>query len=190
MQLMLIINPGSTSTKLAIYDGTKLLKEETIYHSNEELKSFSSINDQIQFRQNLIKKFIQKNKFDLQDFNVVVARGGLLRPIPGGVYTINQPMLADLKSAKYGSHASNLGAMIAYELALPYKLPAFIVDPVVTDELSDMARISGSKLFPRRSVFHALNQKAVARKYANSINRKYESLNLIVCHLGGGITVG
>jgi butyrate kinase len=188
MQLMLIINPGSTSTKLSVYDGAKLLKHETIHHSINELKV--DINHQIIFRKKLVLNFLNTHRFDLKKFKAVVARGGLLRPITSGTYLVNQKMMKDLKSGCYGNHASNLGGLIAYELAKPYHLPSYIVDPVVVDELDEIARVSGTKSIQRKCIFHALNQKAVARRYAQSINKKYEHLNLIVCHLGGGITVG
>jgi butyrate kinase len=190
MQLILVINPGSTSTKLAVYDGEKLLQDQTIRHTDSELKRFSTINQQIGFRQKLILEFLRIHHFSLTSFKAIVARGGLLRPIHSGTYLVNQRMLQDLASGKYGSHASNLGGLIACALAKPRKLPAYIVDPVVVDELDEIARISGTKLIARKVIFHALNQKAVARRYADSIKRPYTSLNLIVCHLGGGITVG
>ncbi len=189
---ILSINPGSTSTKIAIY---KNLDEEftvTIRHSVDELKQYERIFDQYEFRKNVILKTIEEVKFDLKKINAVVGRGGLVKPIPSGVYKVNQKMLDDLRNELYGEHASNLGAVLAFEIAnsIGPNVQAFIVDPVVVDELDEIARISGHPELPRISIFHALNQKAVARRFAREHSKKYEELNLIVVHLGGGITIG
>lgn len=189
---ILSINPGSTSTKIAIY---KDLQEDftlTIRHSVEDLKRFDRIFDQYEFRKNVILKALEDAKIDILKVNAVVGRGGLVRPIPSGVYRINQKMLDDLRNEIYGEHASNLGAILAFEIAksIGPNVPSFIVDPVVVDELDEIARISGHPELPRISIFHALNQKAVARRFAREHSKRYDELNLIIVHLGGGITVG
>lgn len=187
---ILSINPGSTSTKFAVYEDEKILFLHTILHSTEELKSFEKIIDQLDFRKNLILNSLKHDGVDLQTLSAIVGRGGLIRPVASGVYLVNEKMIADLREAKKGEHASNLGGIIAYEISrdIPECKP-FIVDPVVVDEMQDVARISGLPQFPRRSMFHALNQKAVARKYAASVSAGYENLNLVIAHLGGGISV-
>lgn len=189
---ILAINPGSTSTKIAIF---KNLDEEftiTIRHRAEELKDFKRVFDQYEFRKQVIIKAIEDAKCDLKAINAVVGRGGLVRPIPSGVYRVNQKMLDELRHEVYGEHASNLGAILAYETSksIGADVPAFIVDPVVVDEMEDIARISGHPELPRISIFHALNQKAVARRFAREVAKNYTDLRLIVVHLGGGITVG
>ncbi len=189
---ILAINPGSTSTKIALFKG---LDEEftiTIRHSLDELKQFEQIFDQYQFRKDTILEALEKANLDIKTVNAVVGRGGLVRPIPSGIYRVNQKMLDDLRSCIYGEHASNLGAVLAHEIAsyIGENIPAFIVDPVVVDEMDEIARISGHPELPRISIFHALNQKAVARRFAREIGKKYSELQLIVVHLGGGITVG
>lgn len=188
--LILAINPGSTSTKIAIYNGTEQLFLKSIKHSSEELAPFEKIADQYEFRKELILKEIKNANFNLQEFKVIIGRGGLVKPVASGVLKINQKMLEDLRIGREGQHASNLGGLIAYDIAsnIP-NAKAVIADPVVVDELSDFARISGHPLMPRKSVFHALNQKAIARRYAKEVNKKYEELNLIGVHLGGGISV-
>lgn len=190
MKTILAINPGSTSTKIAVFKEDSLLFEETLRHSNDEINSFASIMDQYAFRKKLIQESLSRNSIKLSDLDAVVGRGGLLRPIKGGTYSINSEMLKDLQSCIFGEHASNLGAVIANEIATDSGIPAFIVDPVVVDELSDMARLSGIPELERRSVFHALNQKAVARKTASELGLEYRRCNFIVCHMGGGISIG
>lgn len=187
---LLIINPGSTSTKISIFDDENEVLTTTLRHSSEELSPFKNIIEQYDFRKNIIEKFLVENNHSLNSFNAIVGRGGLLKPIPSGTYLVNDEMLQDLKSCKYGEHASNLGGLIADSIAKEINVPAYIVDPVVVDELEDVARISGHPLFSRISIFHALNQKAVAREAAKKLGKKYEELNLIVCHLGGGISIG
>lgn len=164
---------------------------QTLRHSKEDLETFNKITDQFSFRKNLILEQIQDADIDLSSIRIVMGRGGLLKPVASGVFAVNEKMVADLKSCAYGEHASNLGGLIAYDIAnsLP-DAEAYIANPVVVDELSEVARLSGHPLLPRRSIFHALNQKAVARDHARQILKKYEELNLIVVHLGGGITVG
>lgn len=189
-QPVLVINPGSTSTKLAVFEGEKCLFSQTISHSAAELAPFHNIASQFDFRCRTIVKTLEEQHFDLKQLVAVVGRGGLLHPIPGGVYAVNEPMKDDLLSAEYGEHASNLGGLIADEIASGLGIPAFIADPVVVDELSDIARVSGHKLFRRISIFHALNQKAVAKRYSREHGHKYEDLNLIIAHMGGGVSVG
>jgi butyrate kinase len=189
--LILAINPGSTSTKIAVYDGTEQLFIKSIKHSSDEISQFAKIADQYEFRKEIILKEIQEAGFNLQEFKVIVGRGGLVKPISSGVWAVNEKMIEDLRIGISGEHASNLGGLIASDIAgnIP-NAKAIIADPVVVDELEDIARISGHPLMPRKSVFHALNQKAIARRYAKEINKKYEDLNLIGVHLGGGISVG
>jgi len=188
---ILAINPGSTSTKIAVYADTSPVFIQTIRHTTDELAPFELVTDQFNFRKNLILGELENAEIPLNHIKVVMGRGGLLKPVESGIIAVNEKMVADLESCAYGEHASNLGGLIAYDLAssLPDAV-AYISNPVVVDELDDLARLSGHPLLPRRSIFHALNQKAVAREHAKSIMRKYEDLNLIVVHLGGGITVG
>jgi len=189
---ILAINPGSTSTKIAVFNDLELVFTKTLRHSSEELEGYSNIYDQYDFRKNIIIDTLKENNCDFDELSAIVGRGGLLKPIPGGVYAVSEAMLVDLQKSPLGEHASNLGGILAYEIAKECgkNIPSYIVDPVVVDELEDVARYSGHPELPRISIFHALNQKAVARRYARSINKKYEELNLIVVHLGGGITVG
>jgi len=187
---ILAVNPGSTSTKIAIYDNEKEVFEMTLRHSNEEIDQYEKISDQYDFRKDVILAALNENGINLTKLSAVVGRGGLLKPIPGGTYAVNEKMLSDLKGAARGEHASNLGGMIAHEIANQLNIPSFIVDPVVVDELQPIARISGMPEIERISIFHALNQKAVARRYADEKGKKYSELNLIVAHLGGGISVG
>ncbi len=188
---ILAINPGSTSTKIAVYADTNPVFIQIIRHTIEELAQFELITEQFNFRKELIIHELEVAEISLKQIKVVMGRGGLLKPVESGIIAVNEKMILDLESCTYGEHASNLGGLIAYDLAK--SLPdanAYISNPVVVDELSDLARLSGHPLLPRKSIFHALNQKAVARQHSKSIMRKYEDLNLIVVHLGGGITVG
>lgn len=189
-QSVLVINPGSTSTKIAVFEGSERIFDHSLSHSSEELKPFPSIASQYEFRKKAILEVLAAKGFDVGKLVAIVGRGGVLHPIPSGVYRVNEAMKADILAAKYGEHASNLGALIADDIAAELGIPAYIADPVVVDELSDVARVSGHKLFQRISIFHALNQKAVARRYAAERGKKYESLNLIVVHMGGGVSVG
>jgi butyrate kinase len=190
-RLLLIINPGSTSTKFALYEEDTSIFELTLAHSTEDLADFKKITDQFHFRRDLIVWELGYRNTDLKRIAAVIGRGGLVKPIESGIYEVNDKMIEDLTTGILGQHASNLGGLIAHDIAatLP-NAKAYIVDPVVVDELQPMARISGHPAIERVSIFHALNQKAVARAYASSINKKYEDLNLIVAHLGGGISVG
>ena len=190
MTRLLIINPGSTSTKIAVFDDENMIFEETLRHSTEEICSFDKIYDQYEFRKDIIVSALEKNNISIDSLDGAVGRGGLLKPIEGGTYEVNERMLEDLKVGLLGEHASNLGGILAHEIAKEIGKRSFIVDPVVVDEMQDIARISGLKGIERKSIFHALNQKAVARKYATELGRKYEDLNLIVAHLGGGVSVG
>lgn len=193
---ILAINPGSTSTKIAVYDDERPVLVRTIRHTMDELSRYPRIIDQFEFRKNLVLGELKAEHIPLS-FDAIIGRGGLLKPIPGGVYEVNDAMLDDIMHAMH-SHACNLGCLIANELAV--MLPgcrAFIADPGVVDELEDVARITGSPLMPRITIWHALNQRAIARRYAAEMSAKhsgktirYEDLNLIICHLGGGISVG
>lgn len=187
---ILIINPGSTSTKIGVYEDEAQLMEETLRHSTEEIAQYATIYDQKDFRKRVILDVLKEKGVDLNDIDVVVGRGGLLKPIPGGTYETTPELLEDLKIGKQGQHASNLGGILAKEIASEINVPSYIVDPVVVDELQDVARLSGHPLFPRTSIFHALNQKAVAKRYAKESDKAYEDLNLIVVHMGGGVSVG
>ena len=186
----LIINPGSTSTKIGVFEDETLLFEETLRHSTEEIAQYASIVDQNDFRKEIITNLLKEKDFDINSLNMVVGRGGMLKPIPGGTYAVTDDLLEDLKIGKQGQHASNLGGILAREIGDSIGVPSFIVDPVVVDELCDIARYSGVPELPRTSVFHALNQKAVAKRYAKETGKAYDSLNLIVVHMGGGVTVG
>lgn len=186
----LIINPGSTSTKIGVFEDETLLFDETLRHPTEEIAKYASIIDQKDFRKDIILNFLKDKGVDIKSFNVIVGRGGLLKPIPGGTYAVSDALLADLKAGVQGQHASNLGGILAREIGDEIGVPSYIVDPVVVDELTPVARISGMPELPRRSIFHALNQKAVARRYAKEHGVSYEDLNLIVIHMGGGVSVG
>ncbi|MBO0586390.1 butyrate kinase [Sporosarcina sp. E16_8] len=187
---ILVINPGSTSTKIGVFDGESQLMESTLRHSSEEIARYPSIIDQYSFRKKVILESLEKEGINISTLSAICGRGGLLRPIEGGTYSVNEAMIQDLKTGYSGQHASNLGGIIAHEIASSLNLPAFIVDPVVVDELAPIARISGLSVINRKSIFHALNQKAVARRYAKQVGKKYDTLRLIVTHMGGGITVG
>lgn len=190
MYTILAINPGSTSTKIAVYEDENPVLIETIRHSTEELSKYSNIIDQLDFRTYSILDTLQSKNIRISKFDAVVGRGGLIKPVEGGTYVVNDAMINDLKNGVQGEHASNLGGIIARSIADKYDIPVFIVDPVVVDELDDIARITGIPEIKRASKFHALNQKAVARRLSKDIGRKYENINLIIAHLGGGISVG
>lgn len=186
----LIINPGSTSTKIGVFEDETLLFEETLRHSTEEIARYDSIVDQTDFRRQIILDLLKEKNFDIHSLQVVVGRGGMLKPIPGGTYPVSDELLKDLKVGVQGQHASNLGGILAREIGDSIGVPSYIVDPVVVDELMPIARYSGVPELPRTSVFHALNQKAVAKRYAKEQGVPYDSLNLIVVHMGGGVSVG
>ncbi|MHB9140609.1 MAG: butyrate kinase [Paludibacter sp.] len=187
---ILSVNPGSTSTKFAVYEGERLICLHTKRHTSDELKPYNTLPEQSDFRKDIILQRLKEDGIDLSELSAVVGRGGLVRPLESGVYAVNEKLLYDLKYATTGEHASNLGGIIAHEIAV--EIPncrAFIADPVVVDEMQDVARISGLPFIPRRSQFHALNHKAVGRKYAEAHDTLYEKLNLVIAHLGGGISV-
>ena len=188
---VLCINPGSTSTKIAVYQGARSLFHMNITHSEEELAKFEKVSDQFSFRKEAILKALKDNNVDLECIEAVMGRGGLIKPVPSGIFEVNEALKRDLRNSPIGEHASNLGGLIADDIAtsLP-KAKAYIADPVVVDELDDIARISGNPKFQRISIFHALNQKAIAREFARIHSRNYDEYNLIVAHMGGGITVG
>ena len=187
---LLIINPGSTSTKIGVYEGEKEILEETLRHSAEEILKYDTIFDQLDFRKEVILKVLKEKGIDINELDAVVGRGGMLKPIEGGTYEVNEAMVEDLKIGVQGPHASNLGGILSNEIAKEIGKKAFIVDPVVVDEMEDVARLSGVPELPRKSKFHALNQKAVAKRYAKEHNTSYEDVNLIVVHMGGGVSVG
>ena len=189
---ILAINPGSTSTKIAVFQNESQILEKTLYHSAEDLQPFKTIADQFEFREKAILETLESQNFDINTLNIIVGRGGLLTPVESGIYEVNEQMKNDLLEAKNGSHASNLGGLIADKLAqsIGANVKAYIADPVVVDEMCTLARYSGHPLFSRKSIFHALNQKAVARTFAKKMGKRYEDINLIVAHLGGGISVG
>lgn len=186
----LIINPGSTSTKIGVFENETLLFEETLRHSTEEIARYASIVEQKDFRKDIIVNLLKEKEFDIHSLNVIVGRGGMLKPISGGTYPVTDALLADLKVGVQGQHASNLGGILAREIADSIGVPSYIVDPVVVDELMPEARYSGVPELPRVSIFHALNQKAVAKRYAKETGKAYDSLNLVVVHMGGGVSVG
>ena len=187
---ILVINPGSTSTKTALFLGGGKVAERSLEHSVEDLRNFEHLSDQLFFREAMIRRFLREEGWQPDRLDAVVGRGGLLHPLEGGIYGVNALMLAHLRSGRFGIHASNLGAQLAWEFSLLSDCPAYIVDPVVVDELDAPARLSGHPSLPRRSIFHALNQRAVARLAAAELDRKYEESRFIVCHMGGGITIG
>jgi butyrate kinase len=187
---ILVVNPGSTSTKIAIYDNENEVVRMTLRHSEEDLSKFHAIADQSEYRERFVLKFLEENKISLSSISAVVGRGGLLNPLAGGTYKVNSAMCDFLKHAKRGEHASNLGSLVAKSIADKINVDAFIVDPVVVDELEPEARVAGHPLFDRISIFHALNQKAVARLAASKMGKKYEDCNFVIAHVGGGISVG
>jgi butyrate kinase len=190
MHRLLVINPGSTSTKVAVYEDEQPQFVEALRHSSQEIGAFVHILDQYDFRLRTVLDFLREKQIPLASLSAVVARGGLLRPIPSGTYRVNEKMVAELKQRdKEREHASNLGALLAYELAGRVGIPAYIVDPVCVDEFDEIARISGLPEIERKSLSHALNLKAVARRAASDLKRSYRELNLVVSHLGGGISI-
>lgn len=188
--LSLIINPGSTSTKIGVFEDETLLLDETLRHPSEEIAKYDSIIDQKDFRKAIIVDFLKEKNIDIHSLKMIVGRGGLLKPIPSGTYAVTDELLHDLRIGFQGQHASNLGGILAKEIADEIGVPSYIVDPVVVDEMDNIARYSGVPELPRTSIFHALNQKAVAKRYAKDTGVAYDSLNLIVVHLGGGVSVG
>ena len=190
-RLILAINPGSTSTKFSLFEEEKVVFEKSLRHSSEELQPFVRITDQFDFRKHLIMNELTVRGVDLSRIMAVVGRGGLVKPIESGIYEVNAIMKAELQAETFGSHACNLGALIADDIASSLPMAkAFIVDPVVVDEMNPVARLSGHPEIERKSIFHALNQKAIARIYAASQGLSYEDMNLVIAHMGGGVSVG
>jgi butyrate kinase len=190
MHRVLVINPGSTSTKVAVYEDEQPSFVETLCHSSQEVSAFSHVLDQYDFRLEAVLDLLQSRKVPLASLSAVVGRGGILRPIPSGTYVVDENMVAELgQRDKERKHASNLGALLAYEIANRVGIPAFIVDPVCVDEFDDLARVSGLPEIERKSLSHALNLKAVARRAAGELGKPCTELSLVVVHLGGGISV-
>ena len=186
---VLIINPGATSTKVAVFDEETQLFKEGIDHSAEELDQFERVIDQADYRRQTILKTIEKAGFQLTDFDAVCGRGGLYHAIPSGTYRVNDKVMRDVETAPYGEHPSNLGAYLAKQIGDMVGIPSFFVDPVCVDEMTEVAHYTGFADFRRLCMFHALNQKSIARKAAGQLGKAYEEANLIVCHLGGGVSV-
>jgi butyrate kinase len=189
MHRVLVINPGNTSTKYAVYDDDSLILKSNVEHAGDELHRFGRVFDQLEYRMKIITDALAEANIPLESLNAVVGRGGLLKSIPGGTYGVNDLMLKDLEKAARGEHASNLGGALAHRIAQPLGIPAFIVDPVSVDELIPVARITGSPEFERISLSHALNMKAVARKVAADMGKKYQEVTFIVAHMGGGVSL-
>lgn len=189
MYKILAINLGSTSTKVAYYEDDICIKKENINHPAEEIKQFNSIWEQDEYRTNLIYKFMNENNIDKDSLDAIVSRGGHTKPLVSGVYKVNEEMLAQQASGKWGQHVADLGSKLAYMLCQNKKAIPLIVDPPITDEFEPLARVSGHPLIERRSSFHALSHKATAKRYARENGLKYEDLNLVVVHMGGGISV-
>ncbi|MEG2790712.1 MAG: butyrate kinase [Odoribacter sp.] len=189
---ILTINPGSTSTKIAVFEDEKEVFTKTLRHTAEELSPFTTVASQFQFRKDIILSELKQAGFDIHTLHAIVGRGGLVKPIESGIYEVNEALAHDLIYPVMGEHASNLGGLIARNIAEEIKngAKAYIADPVVVDELEPIARISGHPAIQRVSIFHALNQKVIARTYAKEVGKKYEELNLIIAHMGGGVTVG
>lgn len=186
--LMLIINPGSTSTKLALFKGDSLLASHVNRHKKDVLKL--RISEQLPARRADIDEFIKSSKINPADIDIIISRGGLGKPGGSGIYEIDEEMCNDLMLGRYGLHASALGPRMALDIAGPIGRKAVVVDPPSTDEYDDISRVSGLPSIERKSAFHALSHKAAARRYAREVNKKYEELNLIIAHMGGGITIG
>ncbi|MDF2592269.1 MAG: buk [Clostridia bacterium] len=186
---LLVINPGSTSTKVAVFRNMENILQKNLNHSTEELAKYEKITDQFQYRQEMILEWLKEEKIEVESLAAVVGRGGLLKPMPGGTYKVTDAMIEDLKIGVQGEHASNLGGIIAKGIADSQGIPSFIVDPVAVDEFEDIARVSGLPELPRRSLVHALNTKAVARRAAKDMGKTLEEVNFIVAHLGGGISI-
>jgi len=188
---ILAINPDKEHTRIAVYENTNIVYLKTIRHKEQELKKFDSIMDQDNFRTNIVMQELKDNDIELNSIAVIMGRGGLVKPVPSGIYEVNDRLLEDSRKGVQGIHANNLGAIIANNLAneLP-NAKAYIADPVVVDEMDDLARVSGNPKFERKSVFHALSHKFVARKYAKANNVNYEDLNLIVVYMESGVSIG
>lgn len=186
---VLVINPGATSTKVAVFEEEQELLKKSIVHTAQELEGFDRVIDQADFRQRAVLEAVAEGGFRLEDFDAVCGRGGLYRPIPSGTYAVSDRVMQDVEQAPYGEHPSNLGAYLARRIGDMAGIPAFFVDPVCVDEMTEVAHVSGFAEFRRLSQFHALNQKSVGRKAACRLGKPYEEARLIVCHLGGGVSV-
>ena len=186
---VLVINPGATSTKVAVFEEEQELLKKSIVHTAQELEGFDRVIDQADFRQRAVLEAVAEGGFRLEDFDAVCGRGGLYRPIPSGTYAVSGRVMQDVEQAPYGEHPSNLGAYLARRIGDLVGIPAFFVDPVCVDEMTEVAHVSGFAEFRRLSQFHALNQKSVGRKAARQLGKSYEEARLIVCHLGGGVSV-
>jgi butyrate kinase len=189
-KLIFVINPGSTSTKVAVFENEICLFKENVQHTSEELAKFEKLTDQFPYRKQILLNKLEEKGFSLNKFSAIASRGGGLKPISSGVYKVNELMVSDLKTCKYLTHASNLGGLIANELSQQFSIPAYIADPVTVDEMEPIARYSGLKGVERICIWHALNQKYIARRAAKDLGKEYEKCNLIVVHMGGGISVG
>ena len=187
---ILAINVGSTSTKVAFYRDAERLVQETLTYGAAELAGFKDLREQLPLREAGLRAFIEKNAIDMSKVDLVVSRGGLGRPGPAGAYAVDAAMCEDLMAGRYGKHPSALGPSMALGLARQYGMPAVVIDPPSTDEFAPLARVSGLPEIERKSAFHALNQKAAARRAAAQLKKRYEEVNLVVAHLGGGITIG
>nr|HPG59912.1 butyrate kinase [Candidatus Wallbacteria bacterium] len=188
-KFILAINPGSTSTKIAVYENLEPLFVQNIAHHKKDLEKFKNINEQYEYRKKTILKTVSDKKFDIESLSAVVARGGLMKPIEGGVYPINQRMIDDLIAGVSGKHASNLAAVIAYGISWDLGLPSYVVDPPVIDEFTPLAKLTGMPEIKRRSMLHALNIRAVARRESEKMARSLDESNFIVAHLGGGVSI-
>ncbi len=186
---ILAINPGSTSTKIAIYEDAKEVWKKTIQHPSEEIEKYKNVADQYSMRKEALMSFLDEINFDVKELSAVVGRGGLLPPVKSGAYMVNEAMVERLAKRPVVEHASNLGAIIAYEIGKPLGIPAYIYDSVAVDELEDIARISGMAEIKRESFTHTLNMRAVGIKVAKDLDKSYEDMNMIIAHLGGGISV-
>ena len=186
---ILTCNPGSTSTKIGIFKVGEEPKTKTLRHSDDELSYFDGIIPQLEFRTEKVRNALEEMEIPVEKLSATCGRGGLLKPLASGTYRVDENLMKDLKEEARGSHASNLGGLIAYNIAKEAGCPAFIVDPVSVDEMEAVARYSGCSLFERTSLSHALNTKAVAKRYAKEKGKPYEELRLIVVHLGSGVSV-
>ncbi|MDL2294510.1 butyrate kinase [Ruminococcaceae bacterium OttesenSCG-928-D13] len=187
---ILVMNFGSTSTKVAIYEGDKEIVRETISHPMDELKQFKEIDDQLPYRRKALDAFLEKNGRTYSDFDCIINRGANCRPVPSGIYEISQQILDDIATGRWGFHPARIGVRLSYQIGQEYGIPAIFADPPISDEFWPLARYAGIKELKRISSLHVLNHKAIAKRYARNIGRDYESLNLIVVHMGGGISVG
>lgn len=192
---VLVINPGSTSTKIGLFRNMKCVEQTVVRHNSNELAQFTNLAEQIPLRLSLVNDFLESvyshtKISSAADIDAFIGRGGLIGPVSGGTWVVNSEMISVLENNKFGTHASNLGALLVSQLARAANKPAWIVDPPSVDEMTEIAKVTGMPSIRRKSVFHALNQKAVARMAAARLNCNYEDINLIVCHAGGGISVG